>query len=428
MSSETFVKPVKQKLYLLHIFETKDLIAGKKLHIELKSFRNDPAGLERKQKFIERAIAKKQRTIDLNLTKERQKQLTWGLSFKEKDINVLLNILYDTLATDRGFEEVRNAIQATEHRIKYNPLLLAMLDSWTTVREILEIVDFPFKMELMEVLRNDSITNREKFAKIKKILEFKDIQDDMSKSLKNQMAVFGVYSVIIAGIIIWVKFVLIPIIKDKLINGIGLDEKIMLWESIQVVNAFTMFGVSLWVIALLVLLCYMFARPLFYRVLYKLPFTKTLIQSINTLRLLMVFGFTFNKQAEFRQKVFGITNQYFNIPENKNLHKIWEVIEYNDKVLHDKMWINFFDPLVSVGLESLTSGWPSVVDEMVDMKLRIYVTRMKDASKAISNIVEKVLLLVVAMAALAIASVVFWVSFNAQKAFGQTQAQAQTQT
>lgn len=221
-------KPIKQKLYLLHIFETKDLIAGTKLNIQLKSFRNDLAGIERKQKFIERAISKKQKTIDLNLTKERQKQLTGGLSISEKDVSTLLNIVYDTLAINKGFETVREIIQATEHRVKYNPILLAMLDSGTTVREILEIVDFPFKMELMEVLRNDKVTNRDKFLKIKKILEFKEIQDDMSKSLKNQMAVFGVYSAIIAGIIIGVKFYMMPVIKEKLVDGIGLDEKIML--------------------------------------------------------------------------------------------------------------------------------------------------------------------------------------------------------
>lgn len=419
-------KPIKQKLYLLHIFETKDLIAGTKLNIQLKSFRNDLAGIERKQKFIERAISKKQKTIDLNLTKERQKQLTGGLSISEKDVSTLLNIVYDTLATNKGFETVREIIQATEHRVKYNPILLAMLDSGTTVREILEIVDFPFKMELMEVLRNDKVTNRDKFLKIKKILEFKDIQDDMSKSLKNQMAVFGVYSAIIAGIIIGVKFYMMPVIKEKLVDGIGLDEKIMLWESVAIVNAFTMFGMVLWGIFLAFLLCYIFAKPLFYRILYKLPFTKSLLQSINTLRLLMVFGFTFNKQAEFRQKIFGITNQYFPLPENKNLHKIWEIIEYNDKNLHDKLGIDFFDPLVSIGLESLAAGWPSVVDEMVDMKLKIYVVRMKSASDAISNIVQKLLLIVVGLAAMAIASVVLGVSFNAQKAFGQSQQQSQT--
>ena len=425
MSSEKAIKPIKQKLYLLHIFETKDLIAGTKLNIQLKSFRNDLAGIERKQKFIERAISKKQKTIDLNLTKERQKQLTGGLSISEKDVSTLLNIVYDTLAINKGFETVREIIQATEHRVKYNPILLAMLDSGTTVREILEIVDFPFKMELMEVLRNDKVTNRDKFLKIKKILEFKEIQDDMSKSLKNQMAVFGVYSAIIAGIIIGVKFYMMPIIKEKLVDGIWLDEKIMLWESIAIVNAFTIFGMVLWGIFLAFLLCYIFARPLFYRILYKLPFTKTLLQSINTLRLLMVFGFTFNKQAEFRQKIFGITNQYFPLPENKNLHKIWEIIEYNDKNLHDKLGIDFFDPLVSIGLESLAAGWPSVVDEMVDMKLKIYVVRMKSASDAISNIVQKLLLIVVGLAAMAIASVVLGVSFNAQKAFGQSQQQSQ---
>lgn len=419
-------KPIKQKLYLLHIFETKDLIAGTKLNIQLKSFRNDLAGIERKQKFIERAISKKQKTIDLNLTKERQKQLTGGLSISEKDVSTLLNIVYDTLAINKGFETVREIIQATEHRVKYNPILLAMLDSGTTVREILEIVDFPFKMELMEVLRNDKVTNRDKFLKIKKILEFKEIQDDMSKSLKNQMAVFGVYSAIIAGIIIGVKFYMMPVIKEKLVDGIGLDEKIMLWESVAIVNAFTMFGMILWGIFLAFFLCYIFARPLFYRILYKLPFTKSLLQSINTLRLLMVFGFTFNKQAEFRQKIFGITNQYFPLPENKNLHKIWEIIEYNDKNLHDKLGIDFFDPLVSIGLESLAAGWPSVVDEMVDMKLKIYVVRMKSASDAISNIVQKLLLIVVGLAAMAIASVVLGVSFNAQKAFGQSQQQSQT--
>lgn len=418
-------KPIKQKLYLLHIFETKDLIAGTKLNIQLKSFRNDLTGIERKQKFIERAISKKHKTIDLNLTKERQKQLTGGLSISEKDVSTLLNIVYDTLAINKGFETVREIIQATEHRVKYNPILLAMLDSGTTVREILEIVDFPFKMELMEVLRNDKVTNRDKFLKIKKILEFKEIQDDMSKSLKNQMAVFGVYSAIIAGIIIWVKFYMMPVIKEKLVDGIGLDEKIMLWESVAIVNAFTMFGMILWGIFLAFFLCYIFARPLFYRILYKLPFTKSLLQSINTLRLLMVFGFTFNKQAEFRQKIFGITNQYFPLPENKNLHKIWEIIEYNDKNLHDKLGIDFFDPLVSIGLESLAAGWPSVVDEMVDMKLKIYVVRMKSASDAISNIVQKLLLIVVGLAAMAIASVVLGVSFNAQKAFGQSQQQSQ---
>lgn len=418
-------KPIKQKLYLLHIFETKDLIAGTKLNIQLKSFRNDLAGIERKQKFIERAISKKQKTIDLNLTKERQKQLTGGLSISEKDVSTLLNIVYDTLAINKGFETVREIIQATEHRVKYNPILLAMLDSGTTVREILEIVDFPFKMELMEVLRNDKVTNRDKFLKIKKILEFKEIQDDMSKSLKNQMAVFGVYSAIIAGIIIGVKFYMMPVIKEKLVDGIGLDEKIMLWESVAIVNAFTMFGMVLWGIFLAFFLCYIFARPLFYRILYKLPFTKSLLQSINTLRLLMVFGFTFNKQAEFRQKIFGITNQYFPLPENKNLHKIWEIIEYNDKNLHDNLGIDFFDPLVSIGLESLAAGWPSVVDEMVDMKLKIYVVRMKSASDAISNIVQKLLLIVVGLAAMAIASVVLGVSFNAQKAFGQSQQQSQ---
>lgn len=425
MSSEKAIKPIKQKLYLLHIFETKDIIAGTKLNIQLKSFRNDLAGIERKQKFIERAISKKQKTIDLNLTKERQKQLTGGLSISEKDVSTLLNIVYDTLAINKGFETVREIIQATEHRVKYNPILLAMLDSGTTVREILEIVDFPFKMELMEVLRNDKVTNRDKFLKIKKILEFKEIQDDMSKSLKNQMAVFWVYSAIIAGIIIGVKFYMMPIIKEKLVDGIWLDEKIMLWESITIVNAFTIFGMVLWGIFLAFLLCYIFARPLFYRILYKLPFTKTLLQSINTLRLLMVFGFTFNKQAEFRQKIFGITNQYFPLPENKNLHKIWEIIEYNDKNLHDKLGIDFFDPLVSIGLESLAAGWPSVVDEMVDMKLKIYVVRMKSASDAISNIVQKLLLIVVGLAAMAIASVVLGVSFNAQKAFGQSQQQSQ---
>lgn len=425
MSSEKAIKPIKQKLYLLHIFETKDIIAGTKLNIQLKSFRNDLAGIERKQKFIERSISKKQKTIDLNLTKERQKQLTGGLSISEKDVSTLLNIVYDTLAINKGFETVREIIQATEHRVKYNPILLAMLDSGTTVREILEIVDFPFKMELMEVLRNDKVTNRDKFLKIKKILEFKEIQDDMSKSLKNQMAVFGVYSAIIAGIIIGVKFYMMPIIKEKLVDGIWLDEKIMLWESIAIVNAFTIFGMVLWGIFLAFLLCYIFARPLFYRILYKLPFTKTLLQSINTLRLLMVFGFTFNKQAEFRQKIFGITNQYFPLPENKNLHKIWEIIEYNDKNLHDKLGIDFFDPLVSIGLESLAAGWPSVVDEMVDMKLKIYVVRMKSASDAISNIVQKLLLIVVGLAAMAIASVVLGVSFNAQKAFGQSQQQSQ---
>lgn len=419
-------KPIKQKLYLLHIFETKDLIAGTKLNIQLKSFRNDLNGIERKQKFIERAISKKHKTIDLNLTKERQKQLTGGLSISEKDVSTLLNIVYDTLAINKGFETVREIIQATEHRVKYNPILLAMLDSGTTVREILEIVDFPFKMELMEVLRNDKVTNRDKFLKIKKILEFKEIQDDMSKSLKNQMAVFGVYSAIIAGIIIGVKFYMMPVIKEKLVDGIGLDEKIMLWESVAIVNAFTMFGMVLWGIFLAFFLCYIFARPLFYRILYKLPFTKSLLQSINTLRLLMVFGFTFNKQAEFRQKIFGITNQYFPLPENKNLHKIWEIIEYNDKNLHDKLGIDFFDPLVSIGLESLAAGWPSVVDEMVDMKLKIYVVRMKSASDAISNIVQKLLLIVVGLAAMAIASVVLGVSFNAQKAFGQSQQQSQT--
>lgn len=418
-------KPIKQKLYLLHIFETKDLIAGTKLNIQLKSFRNDLNGIERKQKFIERAISKKHKTIDLNLTKERQKQLTGGLSISEKDVSTLLNIVYDTLAINKGFETVREIIQATEHRVKYNPILLAMLDSGTTVREILEIVDFPFKMELMEVLRNDKVTNRDKFLKIKKILEFKEIQDDMSKSLKNQMAVFGVYSAIIAGIIIGVKFYMMPVIKEKLVDGIGLDEKIMLWESVAIVNAFTMFGMVLWGIFLAFFLCYIFARPLFYRILYKLPFTKSLLQSINTLRLLMVFGFTFNKQAEFRQKIFGITNQYFPLPENKNLHKIWEIIEYNDKNLHDKLGIDFFDPLVSIGLESLAAGWPSVVDEMVDMKLKIYVVRMKSASDAISNIVQKLLLIVVGLAAMAIASVVLGVSFNAQKAFGQSQQQSQ---
>lgn len=425
MSTTPIQNPLKQKLYLLHFYETSDIIAGKKLNIVLKSFKNDLTGQDRKQKFIEKAKQRGQRTMDLILTKERQKQLTGGLAFTEKDVTMILNILYDALATNQWFESVKKSIQLTQERIKYNPLLLAMLDSGTTIREILEIVDFPFKNELMEVLRSDQITNRDKFLKIKKILEFKSIQDDMSKSLRTQFITFGVYLTIIAGIIAWVKFYLMPLVKEKLVAGIGLDEKIMLGEANMVVGWFVTFGLCLWGFVLLSLLLYLFARPFFYRILYKLPLTRNMLQAINTLRLLMVFGFTFNKKTEFRSKLFGITNQYFPLPENTNLQSIGEIISYNDTELHRKLGINFFDPLVSIGLDSLAAGWPSVVDEMVDMKLKIYVERMKDASKALASVVQKVLLVVVAGAIAVVATVVLGVSFNAQKAFNQQQQASQ---
>jgi hypothetical protein len=95
-------------------------------------------------------------------------------------------VIYDSLASDLPFSEIKNTILRTRDRIKYNPIFLIMLDNGSLVEDVLDIVDFDFKKEIMEILTNINITSRDKYLKIEKIKKFERVQNNINSAFKKQ--------------------------------------------------------------------------------------------------------------------------------------------------------------------------------------------------------------------------------------------------
>lgn len=406
-------KPIRNKSYLLHFHKEKNAFGKVKLNIQLKSFNVDENWYLRKNIFIEKAKARGDSCSEITLTKEQQRKITSWLKITEADVHLLLTVIYDSLASNLWFDDIKNTILQTKDRIKYNPIMVIMLENGSRVEDILEIIDFDFKRDIMEILTSHQITSRDKYKKIEKIQHFQKVQNSISWTFKKQAWKIAFYLVVLGWIVVWVKFKLFPLLEEKLVRWMWLDRDIMLGTSEKMINSFSMFIVALISVWMMALLLFIINRQAFFALMYKTPKLWEIIQYGNTLRLLMTFSFNYDKNVEFRKKIFETTNMYFKLPEDTSLQNAWEVIAYNDESLHKKWWIDFYDPLVSVGLDQLKTWWPTVVEEVTDKKIEAYIEKMKKAQDSFSTAITSATVLLVALMVFMVMSAIMIISFSA---------------
>lgn len=407
---------IRTKSYVLHFHKEKWSFWQNKLSIKLKSFNTDVNWIQRKNAYIEKALSKWDTCNEVDLTKDQQKKVKWNLNISKADVDLFLLVIYDSLASDLPFSEIKNTILRTRDRIKYNPIFLIMLDNGSLVEDVLDIVDFDFKKEIMEILTNINITSRDKYLKIEKIKRFERVQNNINSAFKKQGMKIGWYMLVLWWIVLWVKFKLFPLLEEKFVLWMGLDREIMLWTSEKMINSFSMFILALLSVWVLALLIFIVNRQFFYSLMYKTPLLWKILQYWNTLRLLMTFTFNFDRTVEFRKKLFWITNMYFKLPEDTSLQKIGDIISYNDQAIHKKYWIDFYDPLVSVGLEQLATGWPEVVEEVSDKKIEAYIEKMQNAQESFWTIITSATILLVAVMVFIVMAAIMIISFSAMGA------------
>lgn len=403
------------KKYVLFFRNVSSLFWKKTTQVSLRSYKVDQRWEERMNKDLTRARLRKENFQELNLTKSQEKELRWISSINQEDIKLILDVVYDTLATWDWFSKVKETILQTRTEIDYNKIILILLDQWVQIQNILNMLDFPNKSEIMEIL--DSWDRSEsKYNKIEKVLFFQDVQNSIKRTFYMQVWQLTWYLVFISWVILAMKFMLFPLIETKLVWWFWLDREILLWDSIMFIWLFVKLVIVLLTVASIFLFLFIFLRERFYQVLFKMPWIRDILLYWNTLKLLMSFSFNYNFNIKFRQKVSEIVNVYFKIPENQSIQEIWMIVSSNYKEIKKKYWIKFFDPLVSTSLDTLSSWTSDVIERIVDKKINLYIRKMREKQEIISSLLKTVTLILVWWAIFTMLLSVMTISFNAMKA------------
>lgn len=403
------------KSYVLFFKKEKSIFWKISNKVYLKSYRNDEIWTERKNKDLLRAKKSNDLFQELNLTKEQENRIKWVSSISQSDINNILEIVYDCLASSQTWWSIKDIILWSKDDINYNPIFIVLLETWISIDQIIKMVEFPFKSEIVEIL-DSSDTPNIKYKKIEKITFFKDVQDWIKNVFIAQWAQLAWYLIAISAIIFWVKFKLFPLIEDKLVKWFKLDRDIILWDSLMFMWIFEKLVFCILWTTWFFLFLYIFAREKFYQFLYKFPLMKDILQYWNTLKLLMTYSFNYEFPTKFRKQTTEIVNQYFHIKENTELMKLWEITSYNYQEVKKKFWIKFFDPIVSVTLNTLKEWWSEIVESIISKKIDVYIRKMKEKQDKLSWIIQKITLVLIWCVVMIIAWSIMMISFNSLKA------------
>lgn len=399
------------KSYVLYFKKEKSIFWKISNNVLLRSYRSDEIWNERKNKDMLRSKKNNDIFQELNLTKDQEKRIKWVSSISQNDINNLLEIVYDCLASWQTWNSIKEIILWSKDEINYNPIFIVMLDAWVWVDQILKMVEFPFKSEIIEIFDSQD-TSMIKYKKIEKITFFKEVQEWIKKVFIWQWLTLLWYLIMVSWIIFWVKLKLFPIIEEKLVNWFNLDRDIMLWDSMMLMWLFEKFVFLLWIIFFSFLFLYLFSKERFFQILYKIPLMNSILQYWNTLKLLMTYSFNYEFPTKFRRKTTEIVNQFFNIKENTELMKLWEIASYNYQEVKRKFWIKFFDPIVSVTLNTLKEWWSDVIESIINKKIDIYIKKMKEKQDKLSSILQKITLIMIWCVVMIIAWSIIMISFN----------------
>lgn len=414
---------LKNKTFFLHTYYTDK--AKKNIVLKLKSFPNNESWLMREKAFIEKVKAKWQDCKKLQLTKEQQRKLSSGITLKEKDIRIVLDILFDTLATGGNIDKVQNVIKMTENKIKYNPLILIFFNSWYKLIDLLRIANFSNKTDIMEILTDSKKTPLEQYEKIKKIKKFEKITDKIRTSLVWQALKIGWYMIVMLWIAMYTKLNLFPMMVKKFVEeGVlweGMTREMVVWSSEKNIDIFFYVIIGLISVVWIMFLLYLFSKSTFYYIMYKIPWFKKFLNYLNTIRLLMIYGGNFINPIEYRRKVFELTNEYFNLKEKQDLQSVGTITEYIETTLRKNKWIEFFDPLASVSFEELIKGWAGKVEESTNMKIDLYVEKMEATQVKINGIISNLSLMLIGWMLIVVMMSISLISFNIMDAFNSIQ-------
>lgn len=403
------------KNYVLIFKKNKSFFWWVSTDVVLRSYWVDERWQQKKNRDLSKSRERWENFMELNLTKDQEKRIRWVNNIQPKDVQVILDVVYDSLAAWQWYDVVKKTILATKDEISYNPIFIALLESWSNVRSIIDLVEFPFKSEITEIL-NSSDNELTKYKKIEKILYFKEVQDWIKWVFKKQWAKIWWYMAALTIILLWIKLLLFPVIEEKLVTWFWFDRDTMLWDSLFMLWIFEKLIFWLLWVAAFALLLYAVNKERFYQIIYKIPMINEILQYWNTLKLLMTYSFNYTYSTKFRQKTFEITNEYFALKEDNNLQAIWEIINYNYQKIKDKFWIKFYDPLVSVTLWTIWEWWSDTVETVVNKKIDNYIAKMKDRQDAFEWILTTVTLILVAWMVFIMIGSIIIISFNAMNA------------
>jgi len=376
---------VKPTVWYILVFDTsKDIFWNVSSNIYLKWFPNDQRWLDRKEKTLSTLKDKNVQYIELSLTTDQKRNLWNNITIHKNDIEQLLEMSFDALASDETLESVKRKIQDTKDLIKYNPIILILLEQWWKVVDLLNWLEFWFKKEIMEIISNDKFTSRDKYKKIEKILFFKQVSDWIKSSFRTQMIIFWAYMVVMFWILMWVKYGVFPLIISKLWWWFWLNVDKMIETPQSMINwFFYLMMTALWSLAAFFSI-YFFNKSYFMSLLYKIPKLGTILQLWNTLNTIILFTFYYQKKEQFRDKIYELISSQILIDNNKNLHDISEISLYYLNELNKKYWILFIDPLVPISFKALMTWWWQVIEEVSERKINIYLEKMQKAQKAFS--------------------------------------------
>lgn len=395
MASPVRVKPILS--YILVFDKTSSFLWWVESKVYLKSFTNDQKGAEKKIKFLDWLKKKTIPYIELSLTSEQKKALWNNLTISKQDVQQILDMSFDSLASDEPIESVKRKIMDTKDLIKYNPIFMILLTEWWKVIDILKWLEFGFKKEIMEILTNEKFTNRDRYKKIEKILFFKQVSDQIKGSFRWQMITFAAYMVVMFWVLMWVRYWVFPPVVSKLWWWFGLDVSKMIETPQAMIDWF--FYIIIWLISSLAIFfsIYFINKSTFMSILYRIPKLGLILQLWNTLNAIILFTFYYQKKEQFRDKFYELILDSFIIENNKNYYDIWEIALWNLNTIRDKYWILFIDPLVAVSFKALMTWWWSVIEEVSERKINIYIDKMQKAQKEFSTILNVVTLIIIAV-------------------------------
>jgi len=330
--------------------------------IKLKKFPNTKEWVVSRNKFIEILERKwAYYRIEDQLSKNQEKELklaTWK-KIEKKDIHILLELIVSSLASWLTLSSLTSYLINYNRFIKLHPLIIYLLKQWNSLVDILKLIDFDFKQEILQILSEEHETPENMYKKLKQILHFKNSLDNLRKTLNTLIMKIVFYSAASITLIILLKIKLLPLAKEKLWLFFNDVDKIVETPETLANYVFYIYW-FIWIIILFFIILRIFSKKRFNIILLKMPLIKDIMMYWNTLKALIVFSFYYNNIYKLKEKLEelvitpvlwnykidlkdNVEDIYLNVLEDlKNKYKIdffyiiwilwiWKLIEWKEE-------------------------------------------------------------------------------------------------
>lgn len=343
---------------------------------------------------------------------EKELKIASSKPIKKNDVEILINLVISSLASWENLSSLSKYIADYKEFIKIHPLIIYLVSNGTPLLEVLKLLDFDFKQEIIQILSEEHETPEEMYKKLNQILIFRDSLSNLKWKLVWLWWKFAWYAAVSISLVFWLKYKLIPLSKEKIWMFLPNIDQVL--KEPEALANYVLYIYS-WIVAtiLFFIILRLFSKKRFNILMMKIPIIKDIYIFWNTIKWLVIFSFYYNNTAKLKEKLWDIVIHPI-IPDYKieikeNIEEIYLNILKN---IYKSYGVNFFYIIWILWLKNLVESSQENRQKVINSKINVYLEKIEESQEKLWSILNVVLFasiwIVVWVMFMAIFSITFW--------------------